>query len=82
MTPSNIMTLDATILPHVYREILIDTGRVLARVARNFAIDHRKQSIGLGSFITYVANYLEIDLEWADLTKVSTSTICVDLMVL
>lgn len=81
-TPRNITTLDATILSHIYRGISIDMARVIARVVRNFPIDYRKQSLGIGPFITRVANYLEIDLVRADLTEVSTSTIPANLTVL
>lgn len=67
-TPGNITMLDATILFHAYRGISINMARVIDRVSRNFANDPKKQSLGVGRFITRVANYVEIDLAGVDLT--------------
>lgn len=74
-TPGNITMLDTTILFHAYRGISINMARVIDRVSRNFANDPKKQSLGVGRFITRVANYVEIDLAGVDLTEISPSTI-------
>lgn len=48
--------------------ITVAMGRIIAQIARNFATDLRKQSLGLGPFITRIVYYLEINIARADLT--------------
>lgn len=66
----------------MHRGITLEMGRIIARIARNFTIDSRKQSLGLGPFIIRISHYLEINIAGADLTMIALSTISTDLTIL
>lgn len=76
------MLLDTYLLSYIHRGITVEMGRIIAPIVRNFATDPRKQSLGLGPFITRIVHYLEIDIVGIDLTMVALSTIPTNLVVL
>lgn len=65
--PGNVTLLDTTyLLSHIHKGIIVEMGRIIARIARNFVTNLRKQSLRLGPFITQIVHYLEIDIDGAN----------------
>lgn len=81
-TLGNVTILDSFLLSQVHRGLSIEMGWIIAQIARNFATNPRKQSLGLGPFITWIIYHLELDIARSDLMEVSSSNIPTDLTVL